>query len=218
MGVKYSGKIISSGKTIADYKESETLPQGTTLIAEYDASENTFPVDQGWNNSGGVSGHSIVNDDVDGELTLRKVSVSGISQYASISGTGASWLCDLEVRIQTNNSGRLEHYWSMTTSGNQYAFELFPDSIRMYTSSSYTSPVVIAYYDFQTQHVQVKLLYNTDTNKIHLYLDGQLITDQIDIVTRTLSGEYASWGDGVSGGGGSVGFWRSIQVYDGWTE
>ena len=209
--MKVKGKVNWVGSTKLN-NESDTpdAPQGEQLVLSYDASLNSFPTSQGW--TGPNTGSQLITD-TDNKYSLRKVSQSDAPFYTGVP-LDPGWLVDLNIKVDTNpGTFTFVHMLIVVVAGDRRAFEFLPDSIAVYSG---LTQVKIADYDFQSDYVDVKLLHNTETGFVELYLDGVLIADDIseqygNSTRRTL------WGDGSAGGGGYVAFWRKLDTYNGWT-
>ena len=210
MGVKYSGKIISIGRTVADYKDSPSGPVGGTLVQSYEASQGTFPTDQGW--SGPNTNSSIVDDG--GELSLRKGTVSATAFYSG-SSPSRGWMIELDIKVEVGQ--RYAHgIYIEPQRGYDCQFTFYPD--RLTAHRTINDERTIAQYDFQTKYVNVKLLDNTETNTIEVYFDNALITDSWDIFASTGSNRTL-WGDSFTGNSANlIAYWRNLYFYDGWTK
>lgn len=211
MSINISGGISAKG-TFAIEGEQISLPQGTILVNEYDATLGTLPTSQGW--SGSTSGSSIIVD-FDNESTLSKQTVSGLAIYSG-AALDPGWLVELSIRVDSHNGNVNVHYFTIETGQSDiaHAFDFYPDKIVIYDD---TTPRLVYEYDFKSNYVDVILLHNTDSGFVEMYLDGVRYRDDISEVygfnlTRTLWGDNAS-----SNGSGDIAYWRSIKTYNGWT-
>ena len=212
MGVKYSGKIISTGN-LTVVSDTSGLPQGVDLVNSYDASFNTFPTDQGWTGSNSAS--SIVTDN--GDLSLKKTTVNPRDAYAG-SQLSDGWFADVTIKVERSDFPFYSHCILIRSSTNSYVFEVFTEKFVTYVAS-HTDQRLIAEYDFQTDYVRIRLLHNETTGYVEVYFDDTLITDTLDL---TFSGTLTTseWGDvtNVSGQAGNVAYWRKVQFYNSWSE
>lgn len=210
MSIRLSGALINlSGMKVTG--EKSDVPQGTTLVDEYNAELGTLPTSQGWGNTGGGQGTIIT--DFDDRLTLRK-SQGGLGYYnGSVLDPG--WLLNFNIRVDSHSGLSYVHGVQVYDSQSQYPFtcEFYPDKIMMLRGSSY---VLAAEYDLKSNYVDVIFLHNTDTGFVELYLDGTRYRDDIDDKSGSIIRSW--WGDGSSfNGAGNNAFWRNIKFYNGWT-
>ena len=215
MGVKYSGKIISSGKTIADYKDSPNAPQGVNLLAEYDATLGTFPTAQGWYVNGSQS-INVITDEVDDTQTLLKRTVSDVSVYTSNAVLTDGWLVELDIRVINPGSGVYSHCIRFRASDN-HAYEFSTDRIYVHTRD--TSRKEIYYDDFQTRHRNIKLLHNDTSGLVELWVDDMLVNDSISETLSDTPGYRFAWGDSwMTNSAGRTAYWRTVKVYESWSK
>ena len=213
MGIKYSGKILSTGKSIVDYKDSPSGPQGVNLIHEYDATLNSLPTSQGW--TGPTTSSSLVDDDIDGVRTLQKATTTLAYYEASAPVNG--WMVELDVRVESSGTKPYSHALYLATTSNQRnAYEFNTDSIEVY--AAYNSWATIATGDFQTAYRNIKLLDNTESGFVELYIDDVLITDSISVRLNTGT-QAVRWGDFSSANAlNRIAYWRSVKVYESWSK
>ena len=214
MGVKYSGKVISTGKLISTEVDSPSGPQGVNLLYEYDATLETLPGDQGWTN---VNGQGVlVIDEIDGNNTLSLPTVDTLSHYMA-SPISEGWMAEFDIRVARSGTKPYSHTVAIRTDTSiRRAFEFSTDRIEVYASSGSFS--VVAYDDFQTSYKNIKLLDNTETGNVELYIDDILVNDSISTILSSGFGQGVTWGDLGVNAAGRVAFWRTVKVYESWSK
>ncbi|MCK5146143.1 hypothetical protein KAR48_05270 [bacterium] len=184
----------------------------------YSDNFNTYADDQaitGWSNNGIYA----ENDDYQSSPMGARIQVDNQS-YKTFTNTQGIIIAEIKMHPKlgsdTNNG-----FWLTNEAAASYAVLLFNKNSNdewQYTQRHPTIPNTFVYVkitDYDNNWHNFKIVFNTIVNEYHLYMDGNLIAQNIDYHVDLSSGISRVGLNSGRGGGGTVSYFDDINIYVG---